>query len=330
MPRRLGLYGPFIALAIAAGAGGLGWLRLKGETERKMDGLAARVAASGGAFTWQDRRISGFPFHVDVDFKDVVWRDPSGWAIAAPSLNSEASVFAPGHWVAVAPDGGLITRPAGGPVKVVAKVLRASLFDIGRHPASFSLEAIGVDFAPDPGAAPFLLTRAGEIHVHTRAGPADQGAFYVEFDQAAPSGGVLGALGGGKPVTLVADAIYSHAGALIGRSWAEAARAWAAAGGQINLRRLRLESGDTRLDGHGAGLAVDGDGRLEGALSANITRAPQTLARLAAAGVIDPGAAQSASVALGVQGAGAPINLEFQAGRTTLGPVALLPAPKVY
>ena len=101
-------------------------------------------------------------------------------------------------------------------------------------------------------------------------------------------------------------------------------------GGQTNLRRLQLSAGDASLDAHGANLTVDGDGRLEGALSANL--APQVLARLAAAGapIERHQAAQSASVALGARTAGAPIMLEFQAGRTTLGPVSLLPAPKVY
>jgi hypothetical protein len=331
MPRRLGLYGPFIALAIAAGAGGLGWLGLKDRAEQSLDRLAARAAASGGAFTWRSRRISGFPFHLDVDFGGVAWRDPSGWAIAAPALNTEASVFAPGHWVAVAPAGAVISRPTGGSVKVTAKALRASLFDIGRRPPSFSLEGIGVGFSPMAGAAPWLLTGAGEVHVHTRAGPADQGAFYVELDQAVPGpGGALSAFAAGKPVTVIADAIYGHARALTGRSWAEAVSAWTAAGGQVELRRLRLAAGDTALDAHGAGLTVGGDGRLEGALSASVTQPPRVLARLVAAGVVAPEAARSAGVALAARGAGVPVNLQFQAGQTTLGPVALLPAPKVY
>jgi hypothetical protein len=51
---------------------------------------------------------------------------------------------------------------------------------------------------------------------------------------------------------------------------------------------------------------------------------------LVAAGVVAPEAARSAGVALAARGAGVPVNLQFQAGQTTLGPVALLPAPKVY
>ena len=44
-----------------------------------------------------------------------------------PSLKAEAYVFAPTHWVVAAPDGLTFTRPAGGPVTVTARLLRASV-----------------------------------------------------------------------------------------------------------------------------------------------------------------------------------------------------------
>jgi hypothetical protein len=275
--------------------------------------------------------VSGYPFHLHVDFRRVAWRDPSGWAVSAPILNAEASVFVPGHWVAVAPAGAVLTRPTAGAVRISARVLRASVFDLAARPASFSLEGLGLAFDPVPGAAPYFLDRAGELHIHTRAGPADQGAVYVEVDQAAPRAGTpLWALAGGKPVSVIADAIYAHAGALAGPSWAGAVRAWSAAGGSIQARRLTLTAGGFRLDAHGQGLGVGDDGRLQGELTANVVRAPQALASLATAGVVPPDVARTATTALGAQGAGAPVNVDFQAGRMTLGPVALMAAPKVY
>ena len=328
MPRRLGLYGPFIALAIAAGAGSLGWLWLKGRAERALDDAAA---APGHPVSWQSRRIGGFPFHLAVEFTGLDWRDPSGWGIAVPSLATEASVFAPGHWVAVAPAGAVITRPSGGPLRMTAKVLRASLYDGAAHPPSFSLEALGATITPAPGAAPWLLGAAREIHLHTRAGPADQGAAYVEVDDGViGGGGVLGALAGGRPMTLIADGIYGHAAALAGPSWAEAVRAWARAGGALTVRRLRLAAGGFALEAHGTGLTVGGDGRLEGVLAATLVRAPGALGALTVGGAVDPGAAASAATALAARAGSEPVSLHFQAGRTTLGPVALFPAPKVY
>jgi hypothetical protein len=329
MTRRLGLYGPFIVLAIAAAAGSFGWLWLKGETERKLDALS--LNAAGGGFTWVSRRVSGYPFHIDVDFRGATWRDPSGWGVTVPVLNAEASVFAPDHWVGVAPDGAVLTRPTNGSVRIFAKVLRASLSDLAAHPARFSLEGIGLAFSPVPGAAPYFLDRAGELHIHTRAGPADQGAFYAELDQATPrAGSPLAALAAGKPVSLIADAIYAHAGALAGASWADGVRAWSAGGGTIEARRVNLAAGGFRLDARGEGLTVGDDGRLQGALSAKLVHASQALASLADEGTIPPDVVRTATVALGAQGTNGPVDLNFQAGRMTLGPVALMPAPKVY
>lgn len=310
---------------------GFGWLWMKGEVERQLDAIAARAADSSAVVTWESRRVSGFPFRLDVDFRNISWREPTGWAIAAPALNSEASVFALHHWVAVAPDGAVITRPGEGAVNVAAKVLRASLSDLSAHPASFSLEGVGLTFSPASGAAPYFLERADELHIHTRAGPSDQGAFYVELDRAvARDDSALGRIAAGKPVNFVADAIYSHASALIGPSWATAAVAWARAGGHADVRRLRLSAGDAAFDARSGDLSISEDGRLDGDLDVTLTQGPRALTALGAAGAVDPQAARSVIAVLEATGAPNQATLHFQAGQTTLGPVALGASPKVY
>ncbi len=330
---RLGLYGPFIALAIALAAWSAGWWWLKGEAEQRLDALAARQLGVGGAFTWKSRTVHGYPFRLDVDFTNVAWREPSGWAVAAPTLKSEASAFMPGHWVAYAPDGAILGRPMGGAAKIAAKALRASLSDLASHPAAFSLEGIGLVFTPVPGASPYFLQSAAELHVRTRAGPSDQGAFLVELDRAMPApASALGRIAAGKSVTLIADAIYSHAGAFSGPTWARAVDAWAAGGGRLEVRRLHLAAGDAAFDAQGAGLSVSADGRLDGALAVSLRHGDRMLTALAQTGAIDPYAARLAGAVLQTAPAGALAHttLTFEAGRTTLGPVALGAAPKVY
>jgi hypothetical protein len=187
--------------------------------------------------------------------------------------------------VAYAPDGAILGRPMGGAVRIAARVLRASLSNLESHPAAFSLEGLGLVFIPAVGAAPYFLQSAAELHLHTRAGPSDQGAFLVELDRAMPAPvSALGRIAAGKSVTLVADAIYSHAAAMGGPTWAR---------------------------------AVDGD---------------RMLTALAQTGAIDPYAARLAGAVLQSAPAGAldHTTLTFEAGRTTLGPVALGAAPKVY
>ena len=221
----------------------------------------------------------------------------------------------------------------GGAVRIAAKVLRASLSDLASHPAAFSLEGIGLVFAPAPGAAPYFLQSAAELHIHTRAGPSDQGAFLVEFDRAMSTpASALGRIAAGKSVTLVADAIYSHAGTFAGSTWARAVDAWAAAGGRLEVRRLHLAAGDAAFDAKGAGLSASVEGRLEGALDVSLRHGDRMLTALAQTGAIDPDAARLASAVLQAAPAGAldHTTSTFQAGRTTVGPVALGAAPKVY
>ena len=94
--------------------------------------------------------------------------------------------------------------------------------------------------------------------------------------------------------------------------------------------------GSGRLLDFGCGpgsLTVDRNGRLLGVLDVTLRQAPRALGAMGTEGVIAPEAAQAASaVAEARQGAGdtAQATLNFQAGRTTLGPVALGPAPKIY
>ncbi len=331
-PRRLGLYAPFVVLLALAVAWSGGWLALRGEILRRLDAARRPASASGRALDWASRSVSGFPFRFDVGFTRLRLREPSGWAIAVPSLQAEALAFAPTHWVAVAPGGASFTRPAGGAVIVGAKVLRASLSDLGARPPRLSVEGIGLTFHPAPGADPFFLTAAQEFHLHTRAGPPDEGAIFVELDRAqARLPGLMGRIAAGGPVNLAAEATYSHAAALAGADWAGAVKAWSAAGGTLDVRRLRLAAGEAAIDAHAGTLTVDGDGRLAGSLAVTLRQAPRALAAMGGRGGLAPEVAEAAAQVVGARGgAVAAVTLDFQAGQTTLGPAALGPAPKVY
>ena len=332
-PRRLGLYVPFVVLLAFALAWSVGWLWLRAEVLRGMDAARQSMAGSGRELDWASRSISGYPFRLDVTLTNPRLGDLSGWGLAAPTLNAEALVFAPTRWVAVTPAGVTIALPTRGEVIVKARVLRASLSNLNAHPPRISVEGIGLTFTAAPGADPFFLTAAGELHFHTRAGPGDQGAAYFELDQAkAPLSGLMGKIAAGRPVNLVADATYTHAASLTGADWASAVRAWSAAGGALNVRHLRLAAGDAVIDAQAGTLTVDDDGRLRGSLGASLRQAPRVLAVMGRQGTIAPEAAGAAAQVVGARGRGAvaTVTLDFQAGQTTLGPAAIGPAPKVY
>jgi hypothetical protein len=331
-PRRLGLWIPFILLGIALIALAGAWFYARGRILTGLETARSQPAGSPVAIAFGAASVHGFPFRLDVDLTDAhVW-DPSGWSLSAPRLKAEAYLFSPSHWIAYAPDGVVVGRRRAGPLVVTGKALRASLSDIGRRPPRLSVEGLDLTFSTPRGAQPFLLTRAQEFHLHTKAGPDDQGAAYLEIDGAnARLSGLLARIADRKPVSLVADLIYSHADALAGGSWPQALRDWAQAGGEANVRHLRLVAGQALIDAKPGTLGIGPDGRLQGALTLTMRQAERMIGAMGSEGTLTPDATRSALAVSGVRGApAATLVLHFEAGRTTLGPVAIGPSPRLY
>jgi hypothetical protein len=82
-------------------------------------------------------------------------------------------------------------------------------------------------------------------------------------------------------------------------------------------------------------LTVGVDGRLRGSLDAQLTKGSGGLLAMGETGLIEPNSAQIAAAVVQARelmndGKSAQATITFEAGRTTLGPVAIGPAPKVY
>jgi hypothetical protein len=332
-PSRWGLYAPFAALLIAVVVWTVVWAWMRGEVFRRMDTGARSLAELGFAADWRGRSVTGYPFRLDLEIVAPHLREQSGWGLSSPRLKAEAFVFAPGHWVIVAPSGVTVERRRGGPVLIDAKALRASLSEMNNHPPRVSVEGLGLKFSAPPGAAPVSIAGAQELHLHARSGPNDQGAFYLELDKAPTTGhGALSAIAAGAPVTLVIDAIYDHASALKGRGLAGALSGWSAAGGEARVRRFDLLAGAAEARASSGTLGLGPEGRLHGMLTLRLKGGPRLITALAGASGHAPeaGAAARAIVAAHDLGGAAAVTVHFQAGQTTLGPVAIGPAPRVY
>ncbi|HZZ36043.1 MAG TPA: DUF2125 domain-containing protein, partial [Caulobacteraceae bacterium] len=137
---------------------------------------------------------------------------------------------------------------------------------------------------------------------------------------------------GDKPVSVELDGVFGRASYLKGRDWPSAVTAWRGAEGQMQVRSLKVAAGDAVLDARSGVLTVGSDGRLRGSLTANLHQAPRALAAMGQEGAIPPEAAYSAAAVATARSQGdvATMTIDFQAGQTTLGPVAIGPAPRVY
>jgi hypothetical protein len=331
---RLGLYLPFALLLIAVVAWTVFWLWARGEARIRMDDAVQDLKSAGYQISWKDRTLGGYPFRMDVTLTDVSVRDPSGWALQAPDLEGEAFAYAPTHWLIAAPQGLTFVRPVGGPVVMNGQLIRASLTDFDKRPPSLSFEGVKVTFQPQQGAQPFALSAADRVEFHLRAGPDDEGGVFARVDNGtARLSGLFARVAQGKPISIVWNSTLSKMSAFAGADWPSAVRHWADAGGQMTVRDGALTAGDALISASNSKLSVGRDGRLTGSLDATLRQAPRALGAMGESGVLAPETADAAAaVAKARQGDGdaARITLTFQAGQTTLGPVAIAPAPKVY
>ena len=333
-PRRLALYAPFVlALVLAIAWSGYWWMA-RSRTAQGLEDNAEAMREAGYEVAWESAKVGGYPFRVSVVLTGARVRDPSGWGLAAPRLEAESFLHGLGHWVMAAPQGLTVERPEGGAVNVTGKLLRASLGKLDKRPPSFSFEGADVAFAPAPGARPFSLSAAKKLELHLRPGPDDQGAVMFRVDDGrGGSASVLGRIAGEKPVTLLWDSTLSKMSAFEGASWTSAARAWSQGGGTIVLRQAGVTAGDAALNVQSGSLAAGGDGRLRGDLAIELRGAPLVASAAVQSGLLPPETAETAAAVLGArQGSGeaARADLVFQAGRVTIGPVALGPAPRHY
>jgi hypothetical protein len=332
-PRRLGLYLPFVLLLVAAAAWSVFWVWARGQTQARMDAAVGDLSRAGFQISWSRRRVDGYPFRLDVTLTDARIREPSGWGLQFPVLEGEAFLYAPADWMLAAPQGLTFVRPAGGPVVVTGKVLRASLRDLEKRPPSFSFQGEGLTFQPAAGAEPFALSAAELFELHLRPGPDDEGGVFLRLNNGrARLSGLLGRIGGDKPISIVWNATLSKMSAFHGADWPDAVRRWSDAGGLMSVRDGKLTAGDALIEARPSKLGVSRDGRLRGVLDVGLRQAPRALGAMAETGVIAPNTANAASAVAAARQTGdtARATLNFEAGQTTLGPVALGPAPRVY
>lgn len=259
-----------LALLLVAGlSGGWWWLRI--QAEQQLIAAARQARADGYEVVWQDVKFGGFPFRLDVQFTNLSLGDGSGWRLKAPSLHTEAYVYRLDHWVAVAPQGVMLTRPEGGLVRITGEALRLSLSDLRAHPPRITIEGANLRFDPGPGAKPYLLSSARKLDLALRAGPNDQAAFLFHAEGARLNlEGLAGRVASQGEGTIDWTLVFSKASAIHGRDWAQAVQSWSDAGGVLTVDSASLQVGQARLEGSKGRLSVGPDGRLRGELPASL------------------------------------------------------------
>jgi hypothetical protein len=331
---RLGLYLPFfIALVVIIAWSGF-WLYARSQTRTQMDATVEAMKRAGYEVSWKERRITGYPFRINVWLTDARIREPSGWALESPDLEGQAYMHALSLWTLAAPQGLTFVRPIGGPVRMQGEVIVASLSHLDNYPPNFSFQGTKLTFTPTAGAQPFPLSAADKVELHLRAGGTNEAAVMFKVDNGkARLSGLFQRIAGDKPISMVWDTTLSKISAFQGENWPDAVRSWAAAGGQATVRQAGITAGEALIGAQSGTLTVGYDGRLRGSMEVTLRQAPRALTAMGETGVIPQGSAEAAAAVAQArqdQGDLARATLNFEAGQTTLGPVAIGPAPRVY
>jgi hypothetical protein len=315
---RWGLYIPFLLLAVVVIAWSAAWFWLRDQAVQRMDAGAAALRQAGYTVTWQERRISGFPFRLDANFVNFIIAEPSGWGVGATSLKAEAYIYALNHWVAYAPYGVILNRPLGGRLGINGKALRVSIADIDKDTPRIAVEGSNLIFTPAGDAQPYPLQSAEHLDFAIRPGPDDQGAVLLKIDGAhAQLPGLMARIAADKPIDIDLEVILSKMSAFEGANWRGMARNWIAAGGTAQVRNAALTAGGAELAAHGDGLTAGPDGRVQGKLDVDLRKAGPVLSDMSG-GAIPPEANFGGAT------------LTFRNGQTTLGPMRIAPAPRLY
>ncbi|PXA87504.1 hypothetical protein DMC25_02780 [Caulobacter sp. D4A] len=325
-PRRRGLALPFVLAALVCIVWSVGWFWLRNEMVTRMDATAAHLKAEGYDLSWTRREVTGFPFRLDVRLENARVAEPSGWAVRAPKLKGEAMIYGVGHWMIVAPAGVVLTRPEKGDVVVTGEALRASLDGFDQYPPRISIEGAKLVFTTAADVEPFPISSTDALQLHLRAGPDDQAAILFKADGAKVAfTGLLGRIAQDRTASLYWDSRLSKASALRGDNWTDAVRDWTAAGGAISVESGKLTAGDALIEAKSGALTVDPNGRLRGALDVTVREKPSP-----AEAITDARSAAAAIAAAAGQDPTLSATLDFQNGRTRLGPFDTGPSPQVY
>jgi hypothetical protein len=325
-PRRRGLFAPFVLLVIVAVAWSIGWFWLRDQTQQRMDATAQSLKARGYDMSWESRTFSGYPFRMDVQLVNARVAEPSGWALKAPELRGEANAYDIGHWVVVAPQGVVMTRPINGDVSITGQALRASFAGFDKYPPRISVEGANLVFTPVGQAAPFPLLSTQVLELHVVPGPDDQGAIFFKAGGAkARFSGLLGRIAQDNTADLIWDSRISKVSQLHGSSWADAVGRWSKAGGALTVQQGKVKAGEALLDAKSGALTVGDNGRLKGALDVTVRETPTPGEALKS-----PEAAAAAVAQAFGRDPTLSATLTFDDGRTRLGLFDTGPSPRIY
>ena len=329
-----------IAVALAAGWSGFWWF----SAGKLRDGFAAwqaERAAEGTRVSYGAQDIGGYPFSLVLTVREPEISRADGLAWSASSLRGEAAVWspltidfeAPGkHGISLPVSNGIVNLD----LDAAQAVGRLHLTARGQA-EGFAAELTQVEVSEFGG--PVTTAENLRVEIGSRASAASNETAGLPIDVWA-EGIRLPEEGGAYPLgrdLARLQAALDVRGERVQGSWPEAAVAWSAQGGIVQVSDFRLIWGPLDLGGEGA-ITLDPQRRPLGAFTARIVGYLETVDALAKSGVIELGEAsilKLGGMALSKEqtAQGQPVvtvPLTAQDGRLHIGPLPVFPLQPIF
>ncbi len=356
----------FIAFALLAGWA-WAWKYAAGEAAAQVDSWRAREARAGRVYACGAQSVSGFPFRIEVncDHASVLVRDEkTPLEIRAPGIMVEAQMYRPDR----------LTSKYIGPLTIAAPGQAATFTANWTSGKSF---VTGTPRAPESAALIFErptvdrvidgktqnLLSAKQIDVRGRiveGSASDHPVIEVQLHaERASAPGLHPAAG--PPIDADVKLVLRGLADYSPKPWPVRFRELQAAGGRIDIVKVRLRQGDTLAIGKGSVL-LDGKGQLAGEVHVTVAGLEPFLEAIGAAkaiqkspsmdklaGMLDrlsPGLGDvarqqaGANLGVGISMLGTPATLDgrqavtlplrFSDGTAYLGPIPLGPTPALF
>ena len=338
-PRRWTLYLPFVALAVVAVGWSAVWKVAAGITETGLDDWFAQEHAQGRDWTCPNRSVGGYPFRLEVRCAAPSFTGRVGAVAVAGSVGDvlvAAHLYNPSLVLAEvgsplvfkAQDGSLDLSLAWTRLQASHRVRKGGL-------ERDSLEIEGPVLRLAGRGLPTIAAKAEGFEVHLRPNP-DRASAVSAMDFAlrltkleAPA--LDGLSGYAGPLDAVFAATVLQTDALRGGDLAQPLEQWRQAGGNVEIRELKLAKGDALVEANGA-LEIDSAHRLAGRIELQMTGLGPLLQRFG----VSPGNAAIGGLLGGLLGGrGLPgqnqsgakgalrVPLDLNQGRAMIGPMRL-------
>jgi hypothetical protein len=299
-------------LVLIALAGGWCWLwyYAAAKADRTLAGWVQREAAAGRIYTCGSQDITGFPFRIQahcVQAGAQINSNQPPFAVNAKDITFTAQVFNPTLLIAQV-TGPLTLSVPGQPPSFTANWLNAVMSLHGLPPAPESVTVAvdnpRVDQTIDAKPTTIFTADSAEVSTSIVGGSVNSNPVIetlIRFVAAtAPTVHPLLA----APVQGDIDAEFNGFKDLAPKTWAQRFREMQAAGGSIEIKRLRIERTDSIIVGTGT-LTLNADGKLEGLIRVAISGVENIVPQLGIDRAISRGIDQFAGNKSGGQGLGA-------------------------